>query len=297
MIDWKGLAEKGDYQEIIAHGKEAISASDHFYLASAYLALGRGKEAMDLLLSKRDFLWKENPALLLKANFETRFALNEFDEAYEDLQYFSNLNYVSQEIEEILRSLPKRIRLEELSGGKKTEVDEVEVHRILQTERDPSTLLAYLNALKKSDLMPYFSDLHNLLASDEVEDDVKSYVLMLCSAHHDEVTVSFEKGGKRFTLIPAEVRMPYSTESYRKMRNRILEIKDTSLSSLCGELLDQTVLALYPDPYEVEDLEVEEEALKALALAYLGQSKPTLNPKAQLRLSTLQRLLKVYPKA
>lgn len=293
MIDWKKLAQNGDYEEILRHASEAISASDLFLVVSAYLAKGRGKEAMDTLLSKRDLLFEANPALLLKANFETRFALRQFDEAYEDLAYFASLPYVSQAIEEQLRDLPHRIRVEEIASGGKKAIDEEEMHELLAKERDPATLLAYLNSLKKVDLMPYFGDLHALLASEDVHDDVKSYALMLCAAHHDEVTVSFEKGGRRFTLIPAEVKMPYSLPFYQGVRHLLSAMKDPSVGEIAGELLDAYVLAIYPTTY-ASDLSPQEEAaaFACLAKRYLGAKADEEGPIA----SRIEALLGVLEK-
>ena len=271
MVDWKKLSDNGDYVEIVSHKSEAVTAPEVFFVVSAFLSLGQGQKAMQVLLEKRELLWKANPSLLLKANFETRFALRQFDEAYEDLRYFQNLPYVSQAIEEQLRDLPHRIRVEEIASGGPKPIDEEEMHALLHDERDPATLLAYLNTLKKLDLEPFFGDLHSLLEAEDVHDDVKSYALMLLSAHHDDTTVSFEKGGKRFTLIPQEVRMPYATPEYSRVRLLIQQGNEPSVSEVAGELLDQYVLARYPETYDCpENPSLDHEAFRYLARKYLS---------------------------
>ena len=278
VVDWKKLSDNGDYLEIISRKSEAVTAPEVFFVISAFLSLNQGQKAMQLLLEKRQLLWDSSPSLLLKANFETRFALRQFDEAYADLSYFQNLPYVSQKIEEQLRDLPHRIRVEEIASGGPKPIDEEEMHALLRDERDPAALLAYLNSLKKLDLEPFFGDLHSLLEAEDVHDDVKSYALMLLSAHHDDTTVSFEKGGKRFTLIPQEVRMPYGSPEYLRVRSLVQQGNEPSVSEVAGELLDQYVLTRYPDSYDCPaEPDLDNQAFRYLAKRYLSV-KPNSAP-------------------
>ena len=293
MIDWKKLSDNGDYSEIVSHKSEAVTAPEVFFVISAYLALNQGQKAMQLLLEKRELLWEANPSLLLKANFETRFALRQFDEAYEDLRYFQNLPYVSQAVEEQLRDLPHRIRVEEIASGGPKPIDEDEMHALLLDERDPATLLAYLNSLKKVDLEPFFGDLHSLLQAEDVHDDVKSYALMLLSAHHDDTTVSFEKGGKRFTLIPQEVRMPYSDPNYSEVRFLIQQGNEPSVIEVAGELLDQFVLVRYPEPYDCPaGPHLDHQAFLFLARKYLSVKPNSAEPEVIERAETIDETLR-----
>lgn len=289
MTDWDALAKASNYEDILACEAEAVTAKQVFLVVSAALGLGKGKKAMEIMVSRRELLWENNPLLLLKINFETRFLLGQFDEAYEDLKVFDSYPYVSQAVEEQLRALPHRIRVEEISSRGPKAIDEEEMHSILATERDTASLLAYLNSLKRADLTPFIGDLHSLLESNDVNDDVKSFVLMLLSTAHDEVTVSFEKGGKRFTLIPAEVRMPYSEPYYRSVRECLASWKDPSVGNIAGDLLDQFVLLHYPEAYQSE-LPPEEEAtaFAYLAAIYLHSPLASISPKLLERVKSIQ---------
>ena len=212
MQNFKAYLDQKKYDELIQIQNQAETGQDASCVLYALCSKGMGKEALAYLLKNRELLWSWNPLFTMKYDFECRFVLGQFDEAYEDLNYFNNLNYVSQEVEEFLRSAPKRIReAEKDSFPQAREMEVEEIQSILHSEKDSIALLSLLNRIKNHDLMPYLQDLHALIADDSVDDDVKSYVLMLLSAHHDQATVSFQKGGKKFTLIPAEVRMPYSS--------------------------------------------------------------------------------------
>ena len=93
MDNYKTLLEKGEYELVEQLTRLSKKPKELLYRLSALLSLSRYEEAVDILVSDRDILWKENPVLTLKVNFEVRFALKEFDEAYEDLAYFQNIRY------------------------------------------------------------------------------------------------------------------------------------------------------------------------------------------------------------
>ena len=103
MESLKELIEKKEYQRVLELTKESKDAEALFCRVSAYLGLGRYQDARTLLVKERDALWAKNPILTMKATFETRFGLEEFDEAYQDEEDFANRPYISQEVEEVLR--------------------------------------------------------------------------------------------------------------------------------------------------------------------------------------------------
>ncbi len=292
MQNFKAYLDQKKYDELIQIQNQAETGQDASCVLCALCSKGMGKEALAYLLKNRELLWSWNPLFTMKYDFECRFVLGQFDEAYEDLNYFNNLNYVSQEVEEYLRSAPKRIREAEKDSfpqGREMEVEEIQ--SILHSERDSIALLSLLNRIKNHDLMPYLQDLHALIADDSVDDDVKSYVLMLLSAHHDQATVSFQKGGKKFTLIPAEVRMPYSSSVYQAIRSQIIKENDPSLSEIAGEILDQFALCIYPDSLKLPATEPMQLPYLYLAKRYLRSKEPETDPAASLEANRIELVL------
>ena len=110
MQNFKAYLDQKKYDELIQIQNQAETGQDASCVLCALCSKGMGKEALAYLLKNRELLWSWNPLFTMKYDFECRFVLGQFDEAYEDLNYFNNLNYVSQEVEEYLRSAPKRIR-------------------------------------------------------------------------------------------------------------------------------------------------------------------------------------------
>ena len=270
------LFEEGRYAEVIASYSPSSSAQDAFLAISSYLGLGKGQEALTLLTSRRADLWKENPTLTLKANFEIRFILRQFDEAYEDLEYFSNLPYVSQAVEEVLRELPKTIRANELaSKGHSDSISEDELLDCLENPKDPYACLAALSQIGKRDITPYLDALRKILAED-YPNDVKTFALLLLASKEAKGEYLFVKNGERLNLEPAKLGSPYETKEYQAVVASISKASDNvSEVDVARGLLDRYCLALYPHRF-VNAQEEEKLASDLLLLAkrYLGESLP-----------------------
>ena len=287
MVKWmametiEALVKAGKYAEAVALKNKAESPKDKFLLISAFLSLGKAQEGMDFLLANRSELYASNPVLTLKTNFEIRYVLKQFDEAYEDYDEFANLPYVSQEVEEQLRALPKAIRTEERLARGKVPVEEEEAHRILGNTKDGVAILALLNGMKKADITPYFEDLHTLLNS-EVHNDVKRFSLMLLAAKNDHSEVKISLNGTTHTLVPSELKSPYQNPLYLSLKERLSAAKEISVAEIALQLLDQYALLSYPfPPYLPLPLEKESAAFIALAHRYLQSPVPGLEPELQ----------------
>ena len=266
------LFNEGDYESVVASYAPGCSAKDAFLVLSSYLSLGKGREAMELLLKRREDLWKENPTLTMKVNFDLRFILNQFDEAYEDEKWFANQPYVSQEVEEVLRGLPKAIRANELATkGKTAAMGEDEILDCLRNPGDPYACLAALSQIKNADLEPYEEAIEGILCG-PYHADVKSFALMLLSDRGYQKEVLFEKKGERMRIVPAKIGSPFATREYRKVHEEItMNGKDVSATQVAYGLLDQYCLALYPHRFVEAGKEGElASSLLDLARSYLG---------------------------
>lgn len=275
----KELVEKGQYQEAISIPENTLRPRELFLRVSALLALGKGSEAMDLLARHRDELYAEDPLLTLKANFETRFILKQFDEAEKDRAYFENLPYVRQEVEEALRALPATIAATRYASSPKKDIEELLEN--LASPSDDLTLLSTLNALKKVGELEDYRPLVEELLVGPWHDDVKTYALMLLSAKGSTHETVLSKRGKSYRVVPAKLGSPYALEEYKNLRKAVEDCPDASLLEVAGELLDLYCLILYPErPFPEGETSQIAAGLFALAKEYLAQEAPALEGKA-----------------
>ena len=267
------LFEEGEFGKVLELTENSKEPQDLFVRISSFIESGKREEALKVLLENREPLFKARPIITMRADFELRFALNQFDEAYEDLSYFNNLPYVSQEVEEALRGFPKLIREEEkaslLQGAGK-----VKDLRALLNSSDPYAVLGALSQIGNKRLKGYETEIERILVSSSFA-DVKSFALEVLVAEGYEKEVRFLDGEDILRIIPKELCSPFDEPSYSNLREMLRTLKDSSLLSVCTNLLDQIALASFPRyPFEEAPLSLELEALISLGNEYLGEPDP-----------------------
>ena len=251
-----------------------MPSNDIFALVAKALAEGKLKEATSLFRENLETLYQENPLLTLKTNFELRFIAGEFEEAYADNEYFQALPYVSQEVEEYLRDLPRLIRANELSAFQRKEKKEEDIMELLSPSTKNEELVLLVSQLGKLDIAPYLPKLIALLGSD-VHDDVKGLILMLLVTKGIDTEVSFVKNGERFRLKPKDIGMPFHNEDFDALKGRFATYKDVSVGEFSLEILQQLAMILYPRrPRLQDDLDLTEKAIRELATHYLDNKAP-----------------------
>ena len=274
MSNYKELMEKKEYLSLLEEAKGKKDPESLFYSASAYLALNDGKKALDILLSNRDILWADNPVLTMKSTFEIRFALKEFDEAYEDMKDFENRPYVSQEVEEVLRGLNGYIRANERATFHYEKMEPEELKEKLLTTKDDFMLLQLLSKVE-ADPSKYLSEIRSIVSSDR-NDSLRTFALLLLVQAKDEKEITFVKREKEYKLIPSALEAPFVNETYKKTLSLIEGgSKNTSIIQAAKSLYDNEVLAIYPETGE-EDLKLNAAAYLLLAAKYLGAAAELL---------------------
>ncbi len=290
------LFEEGKYEEVLELTKDSTLPKDIFIRISTYIEMGKREEALKTLLNNREALFKARPLMTMRADFELRFALNEFDEAYEDLDYFSNLPYVNQEVEEELRAAPKRIRAEEkaylLQGA-----DHKKDLSVLLKNKDPYAVLGALSQIGNKGIKGHEEEIKDILAG-TMHHDVKAFALEVLVALGYSENVCFIDEGKARMIMPSELISPFEEENYKSIREMLGCQRDTSLAETAIHILDEIALASYPDfPFKEGCPPFEMDALLALGQEYLGQEEDGkyASPEADKEKERFKEILKKHP--
>ncbi|MDO5330210.1 MAG: hypothetical protein Q4F15_02090 [Bacillota bacterium] len=267
MNDCETLFRQGRYDELLELCSGKNDPKDIFYCLAAYTAKGEAEKALNLLLANRESLWKEDPIRTMKSDFELRFALKMFDEAYQDEEYFSNLPYVSQEVEETLRGLKGYIRANERAEYSRAEVGEGQLLKDLNSP-DDFTVLQALGRLKPEHR--YLSDKVREIALSKRNDSVRSFALLVLLSFNDKTPIDFEKKGAVHHLVPGELEPPYTGEIYQKDVSTLSSItRDTSLNQIAKSLYDQYVIEIFPEVEPSENKPLLLAGLSLLSASYL----------------------------
>lgn len=241
------LLDRKEYQLVLDLTENNDDAKALYCRISAYLGLGKAKEAMKILEDKREILYKDSPLRCLRSNFELRFILNEYDEAYEDAKYFSSLPYVSQEVEEELRSLEKKIRYNERQSSLKSKYSEEEVTNLLLNGKDVYEIMALLSSFNDAKTIYYSETICKMIEKNE-SNIVKTYGLLLLVKAKYPKKIHFSKNAKTYDLIPSEIRLPFEEKEAKELLSLLeKETKDPSASSIAKNIINNVMFELYPE--------------------------------------------------
>ncbi len=241
------LLDRKEYKLVLDLTENNDDAKALYCRISAYLGLGKAKEAMEILEAKREILYKDSPLRCLRSNFELRFILNEYDEAYDDAKYFSSLPYVSQEVEEELRSLEKKIRYNERQSSLKSKYSEEEVTDLLLNGKDVYEIMALLSSFNDAKTIYYSETICKMIEKSD-SNLVKTYGLLLLVKAKFPKNVHFSKNNVSYDLTPSKMCLPFEEKEAKELLSLLeKETKDPSASSIAKNIMNNVMFELYPE--------------------------------------------------
>ena len=257
MDSLKTLMDKKQYDLVLKLTENSQDSLALFYRLSAMLATGRSEDALKLIKDKRQILLAK-PGVLMKIHIELLCLLGKFDEAYSELRYYQELPYENQETEELLNSLPKYIREEEIKVYKRQEVGQDELRKKLLSKNDVDVLSA-LDAVRGQSLESFLLPIINILKN-YPKQLVRTFALLLLVAKKSDKKVEFLHGDKLIEVIPSELDEPFIIPGLGNIDDLSSlfqnEYHDPSLSQNAINVLSSYMVYIYPNKvnYSKEEL-------------------------------------------
>ena len=257
MDSLKTLMDKKQYDLVLKLTENSQDSLALFYRLSAMLATGRSEDALKLIKDKRQILLAK-PGVLMKIHIELLCLLGKFDEAYSELRYYQELPYENQETEELLNSLPKYIREEEIKVYKRQEVGQDELRKKLLSKNDVDVLSA-LDAVRGQSLENFLLPIINILKN-YPKQLVRTFALLLLVAKKYDKKVEFLHGDKLIEVIPSELDEPFIIPGLGNIDDLSSlfqnEYHDPSLSQNAINILSSYMVYIYPNKvnYSKEEL-------------------------------------------
>ena len=257
MDSLKTLMDKKQYDLVLKLTENSQDSLALFYRLSAMLATGRSEDALKLIKDKRQILLAK-PGVLMKIHIELLCLLGKFDEAYSELRYYQELPYENQETEELLNSLPKYIREEEIKVYKRQEVGQDELRKKLLSKNDVDVLSA-LDAVRGQSLESFLLPIINILKN-YPKQLVRTFALLLLVAKKYDKKVEFLHGDKLIEVIPNELDEPFIIPGLGNIDDLSSlfqnEYHDPSLSQNAINVLSSYMVYIYPNKvnYSKEEL-------------------------------------------
>lgn len=259
MDSLKTLMEKNQYDLVIKLTENSSDSISLFYRLTAFIAVGKNEEALSLIKNKRDVL-KNKLNLLVKFHIEILCLLNRFDEAYEELKYYENLPYESQEVEEVLRAMPTYIRNAEKNsyGPRRHNEDDIRVRLLSKNEED---VLAALDEIKSQPIKDYLLNILNIIRS-HPRQVVRTFGLLLLVHSNYDKKVKFLHHKDLIEVNPSLLPEPFVVPGLKRMEDVSFamqkEYRDPTVAQNALQLLASYLLYIYPNQLE---LSIEETLL------------------------------------
>ena len=266
MDSLKSLMDRRDYELVIKLTNDSQDMNHLFYRISAFLALGRGEEALKVIKDNRHLLEGDLP-LLMKIHIEILCLLNNFDEAYDEIKYYENLPYVSQQVEEILRDLPKLVREEEKKSLASRELNNDALKERLKSQ-DENAVLPALDMVRDRDVNMFLNEIQGIMLKFKKQ-SIRSFALLLLVQKHIDKEFSFNHMGQNIKVNPSKLEPPFiGTEFNDFVKALQLDIKNPSAEQDAIQILSSYIIYTYPEKLEIQ-YPLLIEALKEISFEYL----------------------------
>ena len=246
MDSLKTLMGKREYELVLAITKNSTDPTSLFYRISAFIGCGKPKDALLCISKHQKLLEKANLSLLIKTNIEILCIEGDFDAAYERLDYYKNLPYESQVVEEQLAFYAKFIRNKEKESLKPAEISDEEVIKKLENEKS-IIVLEGLKQVKGRNLKKFLPLVKKIMVSFPMQ-AIRSFALMLLVDEKYNEEVEFLNVKEMIKVIPSSLEEPFKDETFKGIVKTIqTDFKDPSLSQNALNIYSTYLIYIYPN--------------------------------------------------
>ena len=251
MDTLKTLMDRHEYELVIKLTEKSGDVDSIFYRISAFLGIGQGEKALACLKEHHIELHKNLP-LLIKVHIDLLLILGKFDEAYDELDYYKNLPYESQQVEELLSSMVGHIRKEEKSHYSSKTLSDDEVKSRLKNN-DKATAMSGLEQAGNKGVSFFIHEIQYLLKNHPSQ-AIRSFGLMLLVKNKWDKEVEFKSSDSIIKVIPSKTKAPFVGEPFNRISKRMIsEFKNPTISDNAISILSSYIIEIYPNPLADED--------------------------------------------
>ena len=273
MDSLKSLMDKKQYDLVIKLTENTTDRTYLFYRISAFLALGKPLESLEVIENNREELEKDL-SILIKIHIEILCIIGKFDQAYDEMEHYKNLPYVSQQVEELLVSLPKYIREEERKMMSGKEMGDEQVKKLLHSSEMNDVIIG-LDIVRERDVLKFLDDLKWLMINNHKQ-SLRSFSLFVLVQKNVEGMFKFKHIDKIIEVNPRLLTPPFVGEPFNGLVKRVsVEFNDPSVSENAIQILSTHIMFIYPENIPYSDDEIVE-ALYHVSSTYLQSKKDDL---------------------
>lgn len=251
MDTLKSLMDKHEFELVIKLTEKSNDIDSIFYRISALLGIGKPEQALRTLKEHHSLLQK-NLYLLIKVHIDLLIILGKFDEAYCELDYYKNLPYESQQVEELLSSMVGYIRHEEKLAYKPNVVSDEEIKSRLKSE-DQGKVVSALELLTEKDLNLFMNEIKFVMVNSAFQ-NLRTFALLLLVSKKIDKEFDFKSSNGLIKVNPSKIKPPFVGEPFNRVSKRMItEFKNPSISDPAIDLFSRYILEIYPSEVKDDD--------------------------------------------
>ena len=275
MDSLKTLIDSRKYELVVKLTETASEPNDLFYRIAALSCLGKYEDALFTIQDHQQALESKLEALI-PVHIQLLCTLGRYEQAETVLEYYSNLPYQSQIVEEVLRKMPTVIAQEEKKSQVKHYDDDFIIEKLGSI--NPEEVLFALDLIKTRDIFTFLPDISKVLVFYPVQ-NIRSFALMLLVQKEVDRELSFLSGNEIIKVNPKHLALPFTGESFNKIVKKMdADFKDPTLAQNGVQILSTYAINIYPHdiPGDIDEIAL---AIYVIAKSYLG-NKENLEEKA-----------------
>ncbi len=244
MDSLKTLLDQKKYDLVLKLTERSETANDLFYRISAYIYLGKYEDALFVIQDHQKTL-ESNLLSLVNAHINLLCALGRFDQARATLDYYSNLPYQSQAVEEMLQKMPEVIELEEKKQTTLRFYNDEQLEAYLKSDKLEEVLIG-LDSVKNRDIFTFLPILKDILVNHSKQ-MIRSYTLMLLVQKEVDRQLQMKSVDEIIDVNPKHINPPFTNVIFNETIKLIDQnFKDPSLAQNATQLFSEYEMYLYP---------------------------------------------------
>ena len=271
MNKYEKMFENGEYLEIINELELNKEPENIWLVIDSYVQINQIDNAIRTIENNRDILLKDDPKKTMFLNIDLLILNNDFVRALKTLSIFEELPYISIEIEELLPELKDYIY--KSMNKKSSSITNTDIIKSLNNYDNQEMLLRSLYEIEKRDYKPFFNDLKSILISENVNDNIKTLILILLSEKKCKEEVKIKKNNFEGNVIPSQIKPIITTKEIERLINNLIDEKDITIIKCVQDMLTSFFLSIYPKSLSKNDEEKYVYAHYLLALELFDKDK------------------------
>lgn len=296
MDNLESLFQKKEYDLVIKLTELSLEPKERFLRISSFVSLGKIDQALDEIEKYQKLIEGKYPFQLMKLHFELLLSKKLYDEARIALTHYENLPYISQEVEEYMVEMKKRIEDEAHPKAKKT-FDLDEICDVLEKETDQSKISQVIFSLKDYNINIYIDSLKFFLTREDVHPNFRTYGLILLVDEKYDEEISFLSLKGIVKVNPKKLFPPFMSEPFNNVCRLISEKAEQNVT------LTQTALHLFNcfiiDTYPIDIYKHGEEELSSafvhIAKSYLNIEVSSLDENIKKLVNNIKYIIESTP--